>query len=358
MAKHPYIGLPDDQFWRRASGFSDYRELDPVGVPPFSISAQEKIVTLGSCFAQHVAHKLSTLGFNHFITEAGHPVLPPTIRSKFNYGMFSARYGNVYTVRQLSQLIARAYGEFIPLTVAWESVDGSVVDPFRPQIQPGGFVSHAELESDRISHFAAVRQCFEEAEVLVFTLGLTEAWIDKRDGAVFPIAPGVAGGTFSEDIHAFYNFDETETSAELLASLSRIRQINPKVKIILTVSPVPLNATFESRHVLVSTTWSKAVLRVAAERAARSMENVCYFPSYEIITAPVVRGRYFAEDAREVLPAGVEHVMQTFFRHFSPGVAAEAPVSQASLLPVADAFSADMERTIAILCDEESIRNE
>jgi hypothetical protein len=167
--------------------------------------------------------------------------------------------------------------------------------------------------------------------VFVFTLGLTEAWRSKVDGSVFPVAPGVAGGSFDPTLHEFVNFPVQEVESDLLAFLAKLKQKNPTVKILLTVSPVPLVATYEDRHVLVSTTYSKAVLRVAAEAATAQYGWVDYFPSYEIITGSFNQGQYYADDFREVNPAGVAHVMRCFQKHYigaqtaTPGY---APVSR------------------------------
>lgn len=357
--KHPYVGLPDHQFWNNEAGIRDGARLDPVVSPAFTLTRSDRIVTAGSCFAQHVGRYLGATGFNYLVTEAAHPIIPPATASAHHYGQFSARYGNVYTARQLLQLIDRAYGQFTPLQQSWSGREaGSVVDPFRPQIQPGGYVSEAELAADREQHLAAVRQAFEGMHVFVFTLGLTEAWEDLRDGAVFPLAPGVAGGTWDTDTTAFRNFDESQTSQDLLAALKQLRRINPLVRIILTVSPVPLNATYESRHVLVSTTWSKAVLRVVADKVARQLPNCDYFPSYEIITSPHVRGRYFGEDCREILPEGVEHVMRVFLKHYA-GI--EQPTMEEPEAPAAavtdDPHSARMQAIVEALCDEAAIDN-
>jgi hypothetical protein len=359
---HPYLELPDRQFWKKEPGIANPPALDPVGKVPFTLSRTDRVVTAGSCFAQHVARHLTQGGFNHLITEQPHPILQPRVVADFNYRVFSARYGNVYTARQLLQLLQRAYGAFTPLADHWPRGNGGrVVDPFRPQIQPEGFTSAVELAEDRRVHLAAVRQAIETMDVFVFTLGLTEAWIDKRDGAVFPLAPGVAGGRYDPKTVMFHNFDEVETATDLLAALEYIRARNPRVRIILTVSPVPLNATMEDRHVLLSTTWSKAVLRIAAEKATRALTDTCYFPSYEIITAPHVRGRYFGDDCREVLDAGVSHVMGLFFHHFAGvplptgEVKPSAPTDKAD--PVSDTHVARMEELNRIHCDEEALDN-
>ena len=70
-----------------------------------------------------------------------------------------------------------------------------------------------------------------------------------------------------------------------------LRRVNPKSEVILTVSPVPLFATAVDRHVLVSTTYSKSVLRVAGELLTASFEGVHYFPAYEIVAGNFSRER-------------------------------------------------------------------
>jgi hypothetical protein len=352
--KHPYVGLSNQQFWKRAASGPGGQDVDPVTDVPFKLTAEDKIVTAGSCFAQHVARYLTESGFNHFVTEKSYPFIPDSVAEKHHYGLFSARYGNLYTARQLLQLLQRAYGEFTPQADHWKTPDGKAfADPFRPQIQPGGFASLLELEADRRQHFAAVRQSIENLDVFVFTLGLTEAWQDKRDGAVFPIAPGIAGGTFDESIVEFYNFDHDETADDLAKAFEFIRAKNPSAKFIVTVSPVPLNATYLPRHVWSSTTWSKAALRIAAEKVTSAMDNCCYFPSYEVITNPHIRGRYYAQDGREVLLSGVNHVMGLFAKHFF-----EDHVAQPAEPQQADKIHSDqMEELIELLCDEEAIDN-
>jgi hypothetical protein len=122
--------------------------------------------------------------------------------------------------------------------------------------------------------------------------------------------------------------------------------------VILTVSPVPLIATALDRHVLQSTTYSKAVLRVAAEESANNHKDVAYFPSYEIITASSNRGAYFAEDLREVREAGVDHVMRLFFRHATGATASAAAAPKQSTRAAAD-FMAERQRSVALVCEEE-----
>lgn len=318
--RHPYRALPDRAFWPRAVSRPQPQAVDPVGRWDLAILPETRVATAGSCFAQHIARHLQGAGFQHYVAEPGHPALPDKLRRKHGYGLFSARYGNIYTARQLRQLIARAYGRFSPQEGAWTGPDGSLLDPFRPSVQPGGFASVAELQADRAQHLAAVREMLEGLDVFIFTLGLTECWESRTDGAVFPLCPGVEGGSFDAANYAFRNQGVDEVLGDMQAFLAALWQVNPGAEVILTVSPVPLMATAApGAHVLAATTYSKSVLRVAAEMLTTRFARVHYFPSYEIITGSYSRGAYFAEDLRNVTEAGVAHVMRVFLRHAAQG---------------------------------------
>ncbi len=344
---NPYSGLPDTQFWKRSVATILVEDVDPVLEPRFLITAQDRVATAGSCFAQHIARALKENGFNYYVTEVAAPEIDSTEAMERNFGVFSARYGNLYTARQLNQLLKRMAGSHVPIEQFWGRADGRIVDPFRPQIEPSGFSSLEELETSRSSHFASVREMLKKMNVFVFTLGLTEAWRSKKDGSVFPLAPGVAGGLMDFEHYEFVNFSTAETIADMNEFLEALERINPKCKVILTVSPVPLVATYENKHVLSATTYSKAALRVAAEELRASHPNVEYFPSYEIITGSYNRGAYFEDDLRTVKPSGVAHVMRCFFKHYVKG--------ELSLHGVQAESPRNTYRLSEIVCDEEAI---
>jgi len=308
---HPYLDISDAQRWSRAMAGRANEDIDPVSPPPFRIGVDSRVVTAGSCFAQHLARHLREQGHACFETEPPHPLLTPALAEIFNYGIYSARYGNIYTARQLLQLWRRATGVFVPVDDIWEGTDGWY-DPFRPSIQPGGFSSAREYQEDRRQHFAAVRRAFGEMDVFAFTLGLTECWASREDGAIYPLCPGVAAGDYDASRHVLLNLSVDEVVADLRAFVDEVRQVNPHMRMILTVSPVPLAATAEPRHVLTATMYSKAVLRVAAEQLCR-LPGVYYFPAYEIVSA--AGPGYFAEDRRTVHEHGVRQVMSLFSRH-------------------------------------------
>ena len=356
-SSNPYRSLPDHQFWSRAVAGPAMADVDPVVNASFKIAPATRVATAGSCFAQHIARTLSKSGFNYYVPEDG-AGLDESEKVARNFGVFSARYGNLYTPRQLHQLFDRAYGAFAPVDDVWEDAALGFVDAFRPQVEPAGFKSPEEVRVARREHLLHVRTMFETLDVFVFTLGLTESWVSTQDGAVYPVAPGVSGGKMDAQNYSFVNFTAEQTVEDLNAFLAKLRSVNPDCKVILTVSPVPLIATYEPRHVLVSTTYSKAALRVAAEAVAKSNSAVDYFPSYEIITGSFNRGAYFGPDLREVTDAGVAHVMRLFLRHYSDArqvVRAPASGVARKVAPVDDALAAEFEEGRKIVCDEEAI---
>lgn len=344
---HPYSSLSNYNFWYKSVAHPLPGLVDPV-TSNFVINQTDKVATMGSCFAQHLSKCISKAGFYYYVAETAPYGMTPSDAHMNNYGTFSARYGNVYTARQALQLFDRAYGLFNPEPHIWKR-DSVYVDAFRPHTQPNGYTTAELLLADRASHLSAVRDVFEKSNILIFTLGLTESWQSKADGSIFPIAPGVFGGTYNANEHQFVNFNVVDVIRDMNSFIKKIREVNPNIKIILTVSPVPLVATYEDRHVLVSTCYSKSVLRVAAAEVERSNKDVVYFPSYEIITSPSSEGRYYADDLRQVTSVGVGHVMRVFSKHFMPQHCNDTQKKSTSL----DIFQSDTED--CVICDEELV---
>ena len=326
-------------------------------VKRFDIDADCRIATAGSCFAQHIGDRLRRSGFNYLDFEAPPPSLPAARHADFGYGLFSARYGNIYTARQLLQLYREAFGKFQPAERIWKK-DGRVHDPYRPGIEPEGFSNDEELQTlRRFVHLPAVRDVFTKSDVFVFTLGLTEAWVSKLDGAVFPTCPGTVAGRFDEAVHEFHNFGFAEIHADMVALIAAARKVNPTLKFLLTVSPVPLTATASDQHVLVATTYSKSVLRAVAGALYEQYDFVDYFPSYEIVTASAMRGALYRPDLRTVTADGVDQVMKHFFAQHPPPapLPAGAPGPAAS---ASDEAARDFQRELGefrAVCDDEKL---
>jgi hypothetical protein len=308
---NPYENLPERHFWSTAVAKRNMFDIDQLWEPKAVIRASDAISTFGSCFAQHFGRALVGRGFNWFLAEAAPADLNEGQAREFNYGVFSARTGNIYTASLLNQWVGWAAGTARPPAETWEK-DGRFFDPFRPNIEPNGFKSREELVASREMAIEAFRKCITDSQVFVFTLGLTESWVNVQ-GYEYPMCPGTVAGTFDAKKHRFVNQDYPFIAAQLKEAIGSAREINPALRFLLTVSPVPLTATASGQHVLVATVESKSVLRAVAGNVARHLDFVDYFPSYEIISSTPFRGTFFEPNQRSVNKAGVDHVMSSFF---------------------------------------------
>lgn len=308
---HPYSDLPPWAFWKTAVSETDRDQFPDLYVPRIQITPQTRVATAGSCFAQHIGTYLRSAGCRVLDAERPLQAMTDKIAKRFGYGLFSGRYGNVYTARQMCELLEDARSGHVSPTHVWPLGD-MFVDAFRPNVEPEGLASIEEVLLHRTHHLIRIAAMLEKADVFIFTLGLTEAWMHNQTGRVYPVCPGVAGGTFDGSQHSFHNFTHAEVLADLHRLRTLLRKFNPAMKLILTVSPVPLTATATPEHALTATTYSKAVLRGAAGEFTASTNDTDYVPSYEIVTSPASGGPWFAPNMRAVSPEGVEKVMTIF----------------------------------------------
>ncbi len=305
---HPYKSAPKSSFWSRAVA----RDWNPAEVIShsshgFLIRKGDRVVSAGSCFASNIIPYLEKAGLTYLRTEVTHPAFQDLEPEALGYGNFSAAYGNIYTARQLLQLLKRCLNTYSPVEDRW-TVGDDIVDSLRPGLRYRAG-SHREFDLLTAQHLRKTCEAFENADVFVFTLGLTEGWVSRLDGTVFPACPGTVAGCFDPERHEFKNFSVSEVVADLDEFIHLLHQINSDVRIIITVSPVPLVATATGNHVLSSSIYSKSVLRVAAGEIAKRHPAVTYFPAYEIVTGPQAPKEFFESDRRTVSQAGIETVM-------------------------------------------------
>lgn len=315
----PYDGLPPTAFWKTA--VQDRAALDPgaLYVPRFPVNRTMRVVTAGSCFAQHIGRELRKSGFRITDAEPLPAVIPDAIAHDHGYRLYSARYGNIYTAAQLLQLYDEACDRLTPADPVWER-NGRFYDAQRPALDPGGLATPEDVAKHRTHHLARVKEAFESADLFVFTFGLTEAWVHHANQTVYPTAPGTVAGTYDPAVHTFKNYDMVEVLTDFASFMKRLRKVNRRVKFLITVSPVPLTATASGQHVEIATAYSKAVLRAVCGKLYDSDDTVDYFPSYELITSANNRGVYFEANKRTVSPAGVAQAMKMFHdaHHITP----------------------------------------
>lgn len=349
QSRSPYEGLPETAYWRTAVSQTAPLEPGQIYTPKFPIDKSMKIATAGSCFAQHVGAALRQNDFNVIDAEPLVPGFSDKLAHRYGFRLYSARYGNLYTVRQLFQLLREAEGEFRPVDPIWER-DGRYFDALRPSVEPDGLPTATDVTKHREQHLKAVRSVFNRADLVVFTLGLTEAWISTEDGTTYPTAPGTIAGHFDPARYAPVNFTHAEVLADFEAVRERLKAQTPDVKFLVTVSPVPLTATASGNHVEVATCSSKATLRSVCGELVRKYPDIDYFPSFEIITSVKTRGAYYEANLRNVSRRGVATAMATFLAAHGYGAETDVASSEKPRVKTTKADAAASEDDV--ICEE------
>jgi len=357
----PYSHLQEDAFWNPSVASKNALEISGLWTPKFTIEKHHTIATAGSCFAQHISKALQKRGYNWFDSEPAPATLDKAVHKDFNYGIFSFRTGNIYTVALLKQWLEWALNpKKVDEIEIWENEEGRFIDPFRPNISPKGFASKEALLGARTITFQAIKKTFETVDIFVFTLGLTEAWINTDNNCVYPMCPGTIAGKFDTEKHQFVNYQYPDIRKGLRETIKLVKEINPDIRFLLTVSPVPLTATASGKHVLTATIHSKSVLRAVAGDISDSRKDTDYFPSFEIISSFPFRGMFYQPNQRNVAPEGVDFVMKSFFEGQNSSFG-EPKISEEEILKNTSPSKNDLDKLDEEICEEiflEAFQNE
>lgn len=271
-----------------------------VGMVPL-LTPASRVFTLGSCFAANIANALRAHG-----VDAAHAWYPDEINST---------YANVHFLR-------------------WLASGDAGETAFAEQFGVDG----------RERMLEAVRG----SDLVIVSLGVAPCFFDRETGAFVPTLGTNMSVALLLREYAFRTTTVAENLANLRTMVEILRSLRPKVRIALTVSPVPLTATFELPSAIAADCISKSTLRVTAHEFVTETPDVIYWPSFEMVrwlgshTGPV-----FGNDdgsAGHVSQALIEAIMRSFIEVFgdetlSASVARRGapPPLAARLVPFLDA---------------------
>jgi hypothetical protein len=302
-------------------GFASHRIWKPLpelGIQPkFTLSASDKVFAMGSCFAREVEDALVALGFDvpthcdslfdRELMRAPNPTPGQRPRAYLN------RYNSMSMRDELRHLLGLEPAlEQGLLTYPLEQ--GATADlhytQSLPQANPIGTVERRRIVRDYLG--PRLRAC----KVFVFTLGMAECWYDRAAGRYLNNTPGprvmaAYGGQL--EVHMTRFAQHLEALEQAYAAL--VEALGADLRIVATVSPVPLEQSFQDRDVVATNLYSKSMLRAVAEEFAAGHANVDYFPSYEFVSV-AAPDTAWAWDYRHVKPNLVSHIMKAFRAHY------------------------------------------
>jgi hypothetical protein len=271
------------------------------------------IATAGSCFAFEISTVLQEQGYNYLIAERPDDPREGVIVNGYNpgdpYVRFSGNYGLLFNSPSLLRIAERAFGtrEFKKLLVP--EGDG-FIDPYRENVY---FRNQQAYLDDYPKHTEALRKILTETEVFVYTMGLNECWVYRDDKTAISRNPRANFYALVE--HKRLTVQENVHYIEEFFRLCR--RHNPKMKLILSVSPIPFLATGLSdvSHVVEANCHSKSVLRVAAQELVEKHEDIHYFPSFEMVMFTL--DDPWESDLRHVKRDAVREVVNVFYEMYA-----------------------------------------
>jgi hypothetical protein len=176
------------------------------------------------------------------------------------------------------------------------------------------------------------RALFDDTDVFILTLGLSEIWYDTSTGEAFWRAVPV--GYFDASRHTFRVSTVAENAANLRAIYEMIREFRPSARIVVTLSPIPLVATFRPVSSITANSVSKAILRAAIDEVVREAddpEHLLYWPSYEIVQDAFGTGKWLP-DGRHVAQPVLDYIMALFETYYCLGSAPEHTLTELQVL--------------------------
>ncbi|MBR4997292.1 MAG: GSCFA domain-containing protein [Bacteroidaceae bacterium] len=261
--------------------------LTPTHISPLhpALRHSDRVVVMGSCFAEHIGARLSEMKWRTVVNPFGVLYNPLSIAEAMGR-LISAR---PYTEEELTLYPHGGWSTWMHHSryahpdkeTALQLINGSL---------------------------AIGSQMLAQADMLIVTLGTAWVYRQKETNQVVGNCHKVPERTFTRQ-----RLTVEETVEAMAAMLAQLWEVNPSLRMIITVSPV--------RHLkdtLHGNQLSKATLLLAVDELCRRFpDRVHYFPAYEIVMDELRDYRFYADDMAHPSPQAVEYVWERFVEHMT-----------------------------------------
>jgi hypothetical protein len=249
--------------------------LPPAG---FSITHQDKILMMGSCFVENMSTKMIQAGFSVHVNPFGIVYNPASLAN----GLRDLIHYKNYTEQDLF-LHQGIYHSFAHHSRFSGTDRQTVLDKIN------GSISDA---SDFL----------RQATVLVITFGTAQAYRLLSSGEVVSNCHKLPAQMFKEERLSIPQI--TQLWGDLIQYL---QTVNPDMKILFTVSPIRHWKNGASENQL-----NKATLLLAVDELIKSHAGCYYFPSYEIMLDDLRDYRFYADDLIHPNSQAIEYIWDKF----------------------------------------------
>ena len=242
------------------------------------ITYNDRILTLGSCFAENIGTKLQEAFFLTFINPFGVMYNPMSVAQGIRHLLSEKEFTTADLFQSGSLWNSLAHSSTFSATTADEALQ---------KIN---------------SRLLAARYFLRETNVMMITLGT--AWVFElvENGKIVSNCHKLPASRFTRR-----RLSVDEIINEFTEVFGLLRNSYPGLKFIFTVSPI--RHWKDGAH---ENTVSKSTLHLAVDALEKQFDFVHYFPAYEIMMDELRDYRFYASDMLHPSDVAVDYIWQRF----------------------------------------------
>ncbi len=249
---------------------------------PFTIDHKSQLLLLGSCFAENMGDKLNYFKFN-------------TVQNPF---------GIVYNPLSLLRTVQVLCGNTTYTVDDLQNANGRY---FSYDHHSRFSAASAEETLENInSKLVEARAKLPETNVAFISLGTAFYWELLEGNQIVNNCHKQPGRLFVQK-----RASVEEVRSALTETVVLLRKMAPQIQVVFTISPIR-----HLKHGSAGNQLSKATLLVAAQELAEGMENVHYFPSYELLLDDLRDYRWYEEDLIHPNKMAIDYIWEKFGEAF------------------------------------------
>ena len=262
----------------------EFRTHVDLPLKQMEIHHSDRLMLFGSCFAENIGELLAENKFRIDINPFGVLYNPLSIAEAVN----ELLEGKVYSAKDL--FYEHGLWHSWMHHSSFSSTDQSVC-----------------LEQIN-SRLIQATTWIKETDVLICTFG--SAWVYEKEGKVVGNCHKQPDVVFTRRLLEVDEIVETVRTTFL-----RLRMQNPKIQILLTVSPI--------RHIkdgLHGNQISKSTLLLAIHKLQEVLPDCYYFPSYEMMMDELRDYRFYSDDMLHPSSLAINYMWECFLQCFFPSL--------------------------------------
>ncbi len=252
----------------------------PVEIPEydFRIGYGHKILSIGSCFAEEMASRMT----------------------EYRFDVVSNPFGILYNPASIAHALQRllAGAEYVKKELF---CDGKLWHSWDHHGSFSGIDPDAVLDKINKSCRKGHEQLLA-ADLLIVSFGTAGYYRLKSTDELVANCHKVPGDRFYR-----CNIDKEEYAGIFDSVFSSLKVMNPSIRILLTISPVRY-----LRDGLIQSFHSKSILNLLAHDLIEHRMDCYYFPSYEILVDELRDYRFYAEDMAHPSREALDYIWSRF----------------------------------------------